>query len=65
MSFRGDQEKVLELHALWRRTWRKPNTLTLPKEESNSISKFHTRQMDANARSCANTEGMEGSLGHR
>jgi hypothetical protein len=41
------------------------NTLTLPKEESNSISKFHTRQMDANARSCANTEGMEGSLGRR
>jgi hypothetical protein len=63
MRLRCNQEEVLKLHTLRRRALRQANTLTFSEEERNCVPQLHARQMDANARPCAHTEGMERCFG--
>jgi hypothetical protein len=48
MRLRCNQKEVLKLHTLWRRAFRQVNTLTLPEKECDSITQFHTCEMNAN-----------------
>jgi hypothetical protein len=59
MCFRCDEEEVLKFHALWRRALRQPDALALSEKECNSITQFHTCEMNSDTRSGADTEGVE------
>lgn len=65
MRLRRDQEEILELHTLWCCARRKFNTPHFPEHESHCVPQLHTRQMDADTRSCASAKGMESSFSGR
>jgi hypothetical protein len=62
MRLRCNQEEILELHALGRRTQSQSNAPAVSEEERNRIPQLHAREMNANARPRTYAEGMERSL---
>lgn len=62
MAPRHNQEIILHLHRLLRRTLRQPRTLALPEELRAREPQLHIREVkaEANARACA--EGVESLL---